>query len=222
MLAEGIWQDKPQYVASAQTLFEESLEIRKELADRPGIAECLARLGELEHCRGNYSKAGYLYQQSLDVCRDLGDKAGTSSALINLGHLDLRQGNPGQASVRFRESLVLHKRLNDTRGVIESLAAWAGVAAAFGELAAASRLFGATEALLRSTNFHLYTVDLLEYERNMAAVRARLGEDAWAAGLSEGGRMSREEAFDTALRLHQRNAASTMHANAPESIRKGT
>lgn len=203
VLTEEIARERPENLASAQSLFDESLAIRRELADRPGIAECLVRLGELEHCKGNYSKAGYLYQQSLEICRELGDKSCISSALLNLGHLDLRHGNPGQASVRFKENLVLQKQLNDTRGVIESLAAWAGVAAAFGEPAIASHLFGATEALLQSTDFHLYAVDLLEYRRNTTAVRAKLGDNTWEKRLAEGALISPREATDLALKIYQ-------------------
>src|SRR6185295_3226636 len=79
VLAESIRQAQPNKLspplfAHAQALYEESLAIRRELADRPGIAECLVRLGEVEHCRGNYARADYLYQQSLEICRELGDK----------------------------------------------------------------------------------------------------------------------------------------------------
>jgi len=191
----------PSQYTHAQALYEESLAIRRELADRPGIAECLVRLGEVEHCRGSYSKAGYLYQQSLDICRELGDKVGISNALLGAGHVEMRQGHPRQAATRFNESLIIRRQLTDMRGIIESLAAISGVAAALHDPLMAGRLFGATEAALRSTTFHLYPVDLLEYNRNMAAAKSRLSAAAWAVAQSEGAAMSLDEASDAALQL---------------------
>jgi tetratricopeptide (TPR) repeat protein len=190
----------PQY-AHAQALFEESLTIRKELADRPGISECLARLGEVEHCRGNYDKADYLYQQSLEICRELGDKVGISNALLDAGHVDMRRGNARQAALRFSESLAIRRQLNDTRGIIESLAALAGAAASLGEASMAGRLFGAVDASLRSTTFHLYPVDRLEYTRNLATVASLVTEADWATARSEGAAMSLDEAAGAATML---------------------
>jgi tetratricopeptide (TPR) repeat protein len=191
----------PPLYAHAQALYEESLVIRKELADRPGIAECLMRLGEVEHCRANYTKAGYLYQQGLEICRELGDKTGISNTLLDAGYVDMRQEHPRQAAVRFNESLSIRRELNDTRGTIESLAALAGAAGLLSKPSIAAHLFGAIESALRSTTFHLYPVDRLEYDRTMAAVKSRLSEAAWAVALSEGAAISLDEAATAALQL---------------------
>jgi tetratricopeptide (TPR) repeat protein len=208
VLAESLNQAEPELreghepnLSPAQALFEESLAMRKELADRPGIAECLVRLGEVEHCRGNYDKADYLYQQSLEICRELGDKPGISNALLDTGHVDMRRGHTRQAAVRFSESLAMRRQLNDTRGIIESLAALAGAAAWLAEASMAGRLFGAVDASLRSTTFHLYPVDLLEYTRNRASAESGLSETEWTEALSEGGAMSLDEAAGAALLL---------------------
>ena len=208
VLAESLNQAEPKLrdghepnLSPAQALFEESLAMRKELADRPGIAECLVRLGEVEHCRGNYDKADYLYHQSLEICRELGDKPGISNALLDAGHVDMRRGHTRQAAVRFRESLAMRRQLNDTRGIIESLAALAGAAASLGEASMAGRLFGAVEGALRSTTFHLYPVDRLEYTRNRASAGSRLSEADWASALSRGATMSLDEAAAAALLL---------------------
>jgi hypothetical protein len=158
----------------------------------------------VEHCRGSFEKAAYLYQQSLEICRELGDKPGTSSALLNLGYIDLRQGSGRRAAARFRESLLIRREINDARGLIESLAASVGLALALGDAAAAGRLFCATEAALRSTHFHMYAVDRLEYERHKAAALSRLGEGAWRAALVDVGGMSLDEAADAALKLYRR------------------
>lgn len=163
-------------------------------------------LGEVEHCRGSYARAAYLYQQSLEICRELGDKPGISNALLNAGHVDMRQGHFRQAASRFKESLTLRRQLSDTRGMIESLGAIAAVAASMGDPLMAGRLFGATETALRSTTFHLYPVDRLEYNRNLGLASANSGLSAaeWAVALSEGAALSLDEAAGAALRWLQR------------------
>jgi predicted ATPase len=198
---EGPVRSEPRPFARAEALFEESLAIRTELADRPGIAECLLRLGEVEHCRGSYEKANYLYQQSLEICRELGDKPGMSNALLDVGHVEMRRGHTDQAVARFTESLGIRRQLGDTRGTMESLCAMAGVVAMQGDLRRSARLFGAVRSALRATGFHLYPVDRLEYERNLANAQARSGpgEAAWLAALAEGEAIPLDEAARLAL-----------------------
>jgi hypothetical protein len=84
------------------------------------------------------------------------------------------------------------------------VAALAGVAASLGEPSMAGRLFGAIEVALRSTTFHLYPVDRLEYDRNMTAAKSKLSEAAWAVALSEGETISLDKATSAALQLNQR------------------
>lgn len=79
----------------------------------------------------------------------------------------------------------------------------AAVAASMDDPSRAGRLFGATEAALRSTSFHLYPVDRLEYNRNLrlASANSGLSEAAWAVALSEGAALSLDEAAGVALQL---------------------
>jgi hypothetical protein len=65
--------------------------------------------------------------------------------------------------------------------VSEYLAGIARLAAAAGDAARAARLFGAALAVRAPTGAVRYAPDQATYERDIAAVRARLGEIAFAA-----------------------------------------
>src|SRR5207248_1784979 len=61
---------------AARALFEESLAIFRELADRDGIARSLNYLGNVAIEQGEYSAAHALYEESLAIRRQLGDRRG--------------------------------------------------------------------------------------------------------------------------------------------------
>ena len=63
-----------------------------------------------------------------------------------------------------------------------------------GALEPAARLFGAAAALFETAGASIWPIDRADYERNLAAVRAGLGEDAFAAAFAAGRAMRPEEA----------------------------
>jgi len=63
----------------------------------------------------------------------------------------------------------------------------------------AARLHGAAELLEESTGLLLDPADRQDISRNVARVRAQLGDAAYNAAWAEGQAMSREEAFAYAM-----------------------
>ncbi len=80
-------------------------------------------------------------------------------------------------------------------GLYLGLLGLAGVASAQGQAARAARLFGAAGGDPPPIPAHRH-----EWERNMAAVRAQLDEEAFAAAWAEGRAMALEQAIAYALR----------------------
>jgi non-specific serine/threonine protein kinase len=97
----------------------------------------------------------------------------------------------------------------DQRGVAECLVGVAGVALALGQPERAARLFGAADACLQAARAAIAPVNLAEYERNLAAARARLGPSAFASACQAGRAMSPEQAvaYATATADHLSGAA---------------
>jgi predicted ATPase/DNA-binding XRE family transcriptional regulator len=189
--------------ARAVALLEESLALCRELGNPAGAAWALNELGEVARQQGDYEAASAVYAESLRLFRELGEKRGIMYSLHNLGYVALRRGNYRQAVARFAESLRLFKEQGEQVGIASCLAGLAGVAGALGtsqgqdsdSARRAARLFGAAAALLDTTSTNIWPVDRIEYERNMAMVRAQLDETAFAKAWAEGSAMSLEHAI---------------------------
>jgi non-specific serine/threonine protein kinase len=116
-----------------------------------------------------------------------------------LGNIASHQGNFDRATGLLRDSLMLRKELGSKLGVAECLERLAGVAGGQGRPDRAVRLLGAAEAVRRSIGSPLPDADRSDYEGNVTAARAALGEEAFATGWAEGRAMTLEEAIEFAL-----------------------
>jgi non-specific serine/threonine protein kinase len=198
---------------AARSRLEESLALRRELGKRSGIATALNLLGAVAVHQGNYQQAKTLIEKSLALRKDMGSKSGIAWSLLNLGHLAKHQGEYEQAAALFEESLNLFLELGNKIDVAECLEGLAGVAAAErqaeggrhaakdGKVDRAARLFGAAEALREIASSPLPPYRRADYDRDLAAARAQLGEEAFAAAWAEGRAMTMEQAIAYALEI---------------------
>lgn len=185
--------------ARAHVCLEQGLSHSRKFGDTMGIGMALNNLGEVARCQGDYATAGTFYEEALPLRRILGDERGIAVVLDNLGRVAQHQGDYDRAVALFREALAIRHKLEFKLGIATTLAGLAGVAAGQGYPARAGKLLGAAEALLGVVGAHLYRADRLEYERTVAAVRAAIGETAFAAALDEGRAMSLEQAIGFAM-----------------------
>jgi hypothetical protein len=103
------------------------------------------------------------------------------------------------ARVLFAESLAIRQALGKQREAAKDLEWLAAVATAQGQSLRAARLLGAAESMREASRALLPPARRTEYEREVAAVRAALGEEAFAAAWAEGRAMSPEQAVQYAL-----------------------
>jgi predicted ATPase/transcriptional regulator with XRE-family HTH domain len=102
-------------------LHEESLALRRRLADQQGIAMSLNNLGNLAAIQGNYGRATTLFEESVAIDRGLGNIQGLANSLNNLGNLAAIQGNNAQAEAWFEETLAMERELGNRQGLANSL-----------------------------------------------------------------------------------------------------
>ncbi len=107
--------------ASARSVFEESLQIHRELDNKPGIAASLNQLGSLAKEECYYGLARALFDEGLAIRQELGDKNGIATTLGNLGNLTAEQGDYQYALSLQEESLALHRELGNKRGIALAL-----------------------------------------------------------------------------------------------------
>ncbi|SEL99943.1 tetratricopeptide repeat protein [Haloferax larsenii] len=107
--------------AQAQTHYESSRDLDKELGNRQGEANNLGNLGLVARSQGDFDDARDYHQQSLELQRELGDRQGEAKSLNNLGLIARSQGDFDDARDYHQQSLDLTRELDDRQGEATSL-----------------------------------------------------------------------------------------------------
>ncbi len=97
-------------------LYQESLVIRRELADRQAIAASLTNIGIIASLQGDYHTSNTLYEESLRIRRELGDKNGIANSLNNMGNIETSQRKYAAAQQLYEQSLEIRRELGDRQG----------------------------------------------------------------------------------------------------------
>jgi predicted ATPase len=195
---------------AAHSFLEAGLRLMREVDDKPGIALSLGFLGSLFYRQGRYAEARPRFEESLRIWREMGSYSYSAWSLYTLGYVALRQYEGQHAAALLAESLALCRELGEAHGLARCLAGLAEVAQAAGELERAARLFGATAARLAASGRYLEDTlaepsgrvpitSQAEFERQVAAVRAAMGDDAFAAAWAEGHALPLERAIAEAF-----------------------
>ncbi len=187
----------------AAMLLQQAVGIARELGNRVEIADWLVYLGTLELYRGNDTVAGEQLQETLALCRDLGNQMGIAHVTHCLAELALRQGNNMQAAKLVSDSLSLSQsflaNVSNREFSLVRLLIVGKLARAHGDYVAATRLFGAVEALREQNGYLLEPLPQAGYEVAMAYVRMQLETGAFEAAWAEGYALSEAEAVVSAL-----------------------
>ncbi|MDP9178510.1 MAG: protein kinase [Gemmatimonadota bacterium] len=107
--------------AAARSVFVESLQVWREIDDKPGIATALNNLGWMAWRHGEYAEAESLSVEALGLHRGLGDKRGVAFSLNNLGWIAHHRCEYGAAALFHEECLDLRRELGDQRGIAFSM-----------------------------------------------------------------------------------------------------
>jgi hypothetical protein len=100
----------------------------------------------------------------------------------------------------LQESLQLKREIGDKQGIAFSLEGLATIARLESRGDLAARLLGSAAALREAIGAPLPSAERTDYDRDVAAVRAQLGEAAFAKAWAEGRAMTLEPAIDYALK----------------------
>jgi tetratricopeptide (TPR) repeat protein len=68
----------------ARLLYEDSLQIMRELGDTRGIANVTCNLGDTAEQQGEYQRATALYEETVRLYQELGDRTGIAGLLVGL------------------------------------------------------------------------------------------------------------------------------------------
>ncbi len=181
--------------ATVRALLEESLALSQEVGDKVGIETFFFLSGQLALSQGDIATARSLAEKSLVINREIAHRERTAESLSLLARVEAGQGDNVAARALYEQSLAIVKEGNSKWDIALYLEGLAGVVSAQGEPAWAARLYGAVEALRDALSVPIPPVNRAEYERSVAATRAHLGEQAFAAAWAEGRTMTPELAL---------------------------
>jgi predicted ATPase/DNA-binding XRE family transcriptional regulator len=185
-------------VDGAVARFQKALDIARDLEDAEGVALSLLYLGRAAHMRGDDARSNTLLKESLMVFEDSVDSRGVVEVLLEQGRVAHAQGDDTHALTLCRESLARSRKL-DNKTQLAFCLSLAGEIQAVADPAGTARLFGAAEMLLQSLDAALDPSGSLEYDKNLADIRARLGEAAFAKAWQEGRTMPLAQAIDEVM-----------------------
>lgn len=159
--------------AAARTLNEESLAIRRELGDKPGVATMLNNLAIIAGLQHDMKGAYTLNEESLILFRELGDLWSLGTLLNNQAVVAGALKDYPQARQLLQESLTIRRQLGDKAGLAFSLNTLADVVLDEGDYTAAPPLLAESLTLNRELGDQTAIAYLVEDYGGLAAAQAQ-------------------------------------------------
>jgi DNA-binding CsgD family transcriptional regulator len=176
---------------------EEALAGFRDLADDPGQALALNRLGLAVHAAGDAARARVLLESALARWRAAGNVWGEASALNSLAGVRRDLGDLAGAATLYREGLALGQ--GERWHLPEGMIGLADVAAASDDPDLAARLIGSADAYAAAIGLELPPPVRDRRDRALAAARRVLGAKLATARWEAGRRLPLEQATAVAV-----------------------
>jgi adenylate cyclase len=185
--------------AQARYFYEQSLALAQMIGDKQRLVNVLANLGLLLYEQGDWLEAQTLQEQSLALAEQIGNQYAICITLINLGNIALAQRDAPLAWRRYSHALQVAQAMGDQNNIFYTLSGLAATAVLEQNLPRATRLAASAETLRLSLGTAWDVIEGRIYEETLAAARAGLGEEAFAALWGEGVQMDVDTAVAYAL-----------------------
>jgi tetratricopeptide (TPR) repeat protein len=185
---------------AAHSLYERGLALRRKCGHRIGIINALRYVAVVARLQGEYDYASVCLQESMHLLQQVDPRINEFAAphlLTEMAEIERARGNYALAHSLLQESLTtLFTIIKSDSGTAFALEGFRALAVAQGQMERAARLFGAVEATREKIGGipPPFTFFQPEYDRDVAAVRAALGEEAFTTVWAEGRAMTLEQA----------------------------
>ena len=135
---------------------------------------------------GEYDQAGQIFAKEVALNQQAGMKEWEAAGLYNLGRVALARADCEEADSYFRTSLNICCEMDYRPGLLYDLFGFSLLAAAQNRAERASRLLGAHDALRERLGSRLFPAEQPDYDRQIAALPAALGMEAFTAAYKAG------------------------------------
>jgi predicted ATPase/DNA-binding CsgD family transcriptional regulator len=194
---------------------EQALAISKGRTDLDFYLDILTSLALVASMVGQHERSKACYEEIFYLATPLGESLHRANALMALGLDAWRRGDPVSAVELQRSAFEIKLGLDDQLGTAVGLDALAWGVGALGQHKRAAHMLGAAEVLWDSTGSSLATLfsDLVgDHDKSVAAARAALGEQGYAAAFRRGRQMPLDQVLDDAE--HTRRSTRSGQADA--------
>jgi non-specific serine/threonine protein kinase len=163
--------------AAARTCLEESAAMLREIDDWR-VAFALLGLAVVDYLQRDYASAKRRLTEALQIQRDVGHRMQTARSLIMMGLVAHGEGDKERAADSLGEAVGLLHDLRNLHHMCEALEGAAAVAQALRNDNAAARIWGSAERIREKIACPIAPSWRSWYERQVAAARATLADDA--------------------------------------------
>jgi predicted ATPase/DNA-binding SARP family transcriptional activator len=187
---------------AAHVYDQESASLFRSTGDRWALSIKLSHLGLIAYKQKDYQAARTWFEYRIAVGRELGFRNLAASGTSWLGFVALAENDLALAATLFREGVALSRSLGfHSMSFIEELEGLAALAQREGNLHQATHLWAARQAAIRAwtPTTTVLPESYIDDEAEIADLRARLGEVAFAAAWREGSMMTLDQAVEEAL-----------------------
>ena len=178
---------------------EQGISFLKEGGNPWLAAMTILSLGMAAKFLGNYGEARLRFLDSLPMFREMGDKHRINIIYSELAHIKRYEGQYANAELLYRETILQWQTLGHRGAVANQLECFAYIAKAREQVERAVRLLGTAQVLREKIDMPMSSAEQVEYDREVADLRAHTDEKFFAAAWGEGRAMSMEQAIAYAL-----------------------
>lgn len=160
----------------AVPLYQQSLELARELGDRRGESATLNNWASIEWELGDLTAARAHYEQALALYRALGNRLGEARALNNLSNVLADQGDLAGSLAFSRQTLEIHREMGNPRAQCAALQNLGATYFVLKDYEAARKSYGQALAIYRASGNHQAEAEVLADLSLLDCAQGRLAE----------------------------------------------
>lgn len=182
-----------------QSYMEESLALSQGSVDPEAAVRIEGILAKLAFYRGDLVEARKHADLMLDLHKEMGDQLSVTGHQSGMAHVARQLGNFEEALALYRETLLDWQKIGHRGAVAHQLERFAFIAKAQEQGERAVKLISAAEALREASNSPMTPQERIEYDNEVASLRAGMDEKTFVSLWAEGRAMTMEQAIEYAL-----------------------
>jgi hypothetical protein len=189
----------PTAAEQLESYLKESLALSQGSVDPEASVRTEGILARMAFARGDPAQAQKHADLMLDLHREMGDQLSVTGHQSGMAHVARQMGIYQEALALYRETLPDWQKIGHRGAVAHQLECFAFIAKAQEQGGRAVKLMSAAQALREASSSARTPQESIEYDRELAGLRAGMDEKTFDLLWAEGRSMNMEQAIELAL-----------------------